>query len=95
MECHEKAATDRPEVQKLTGYWEDREPIRWVPVHNLPWHVLFTHKRHIRAGLICARCHGPVQVQERVRQIGSLKMGWCLRCHRQQEAPTDCLVCHR
>ncbi len=95
MECHESAATDRPEVQKLIAYWEEGEPIEWTAVHALPWHVHFTHKRHIQAGVECATCHGPVEAQPRVRQVRSLKMGWCVGCHRERGADTDCMVCHR
>ena len=29
MSCHETAAVDRPEVQKLRKYWDDQEPIPW------------------------------------------------------------------
>ncbi len=95
MECHQNVATDRPEVQKLTQYWESGEPVEWVRVYDVPWHVHFTHKRHVKAGVACETCHGEVSVQSRVRQVTSLKMGWCVSCHRANGADTDCLVCHR
>jgi hypothetical protein len=95
MECHANAATDRPEIQKLTGFWENNEPIVWQRVHQLPWHVGFTHKRHVKAGVACETCHGDVAVESRIRQIRSLKMGWCVGCHRANGADTDCWVCHR
>ena len=95
MECHEQVAADRPEVRKLRQYWERREPIEWARVHELPWHVTFTHKRHIKAGVACETCHGEVSVQPRIRQVHSLKMGWCVSCHRANQADTDCGICHR
>ncbi len=95
MECHESAATDRPEIQILRRHWEMGEPIVWERVYELPWHVTFTHKRHVRAGIDCATCHGEVRAQARVRQVRSLKMGWCVNCHRAHGAETDCLTCHR
>jgi len=102
MGCHKIAATDRPEVQKLAKYWEDQKSIPWVPVYWLPQHVKFNHKRHVRAGLACQECHGPVQTMKVVYQYSSLKMGWCISCHRERQAradiqnPTimDCLTCH-
>src|SRR2546428_13816628 len=48
MGCHKIVATDRPEVQKLTGYFERGEPVPWVEVYRLPDHVKFNHKRHIK-----------------------------------------------
>jgi hypothetical protein len=95
MECHENAARDNEEVQKLVGYWEREEPVPWVRVHSLPDHAYFTHKRHIKAGVDCTECHGQVSAMTVARQVKSLKMGWCVSCHRSRGAPTDCLICHK
>lgn len=95
MDCHKTAVVDRPEVKKLLDYWDKKEPIPWAKVHNLPWHVYFTHKRHIKAGIECTQCHGEVKAMGTVRQVRSLEMGWCVTCHRENNAPTDCLVCHK
>lgn len=94
-DCHLKVATDKPEVKKLMKYWEDKQPVPWNKVHNLPWHVHFTHKRHIKAGIDCSVCHGEVRAMTTARQVRSLEMGWCVNCHREKGAPTDCLVCHK
>jgi hypothetical protein len=95
MSCHETAAVDRPEVRKLREYWDRREPIEWARVHRLPWHARFTHRRHVQAGVACTQCHGEVKVESRVRQVRSLKMGWCVTCHRSRDVSTDCWVCHK
>jgi hypothetical protein len=87
-------AADRPEIQKLIGYWERQEPIPWERIHNLPDHVRFTHMMHINAGVQCSQCHGPVETMAEIRQVSSLQMGWCIDCHRQRGARTDCSVCH-
>ena len=64
--------------------------------------VVFTHERHVRAGVRCRECHGDVERMEIVRQVASLEMGWCLGCHhrKQREQPgrerlTDCVTCHK
>lgn len=100
MGCHKIAVSDRPEIQKLASYWERSEPVEWVEVYRLPDHVKFNHKRHVAKGIACQECHGPVQEMTTVYQYPSLKMGWCVNCHRSHEndpqnpASTDCLVCH-
>jgi cytochrome c553 len=100
MGCHRFTATDKPEIQKLAGYWERGEQVPWVKVHYLPDHVKFNHKRHVRAGFKCQECHGPVEEMDVVYQYSSLKMGWCVTCHRKNldnpdvPATMDCLVCH-
>ena len=90
---------------KLTPI-EGREPrpIDWVKVHNLPDFVYFDHRAHVAAGVECQKCHGPVETMQRVRQVESLSMGWCVNCHREVNeqglngkavnASTDCDACH-
>ncbi len=97
MDCHKNAARDRPEVQKLIKYWENKEPIPWVKIHGFRENanVRFTHKRHIKAGIECATCHGDMKVTKEVRRVVNLKMGFCVSCHRANAAPTDCWTCHK
>jgi len=70
------------EATKLVGYWQRQEAIPWVRIHNLPEHVQFPHSSHVRVGLECQTCHGPVEEMEKVYQFSSLQMGWCVDCHR-------------
>jgi hypothetical protein len=94
-ECHEEVAADRPEVMKLMAFWKDKEPVPWNKVHSLGWHAVFTHKRHVKAAVDCSYCHGQVKAMGTVRQVRSLDMGWCVSCHRANNAPTDCWICHK
>ena len=78
--------------------------IEWVRVHDLPDFVYFDHRVHVARGVACESCHGPVQSMERVRQVSSLSMGWCIDCHRanparsggpvEEHVSTDCAACH-
>ena len=97
MECHVAVKTERPEIQKLTKYWNDKEPIPWNRVHRIRIrnHVYFSHERHVKAGVDCAQCHGTLAAMAKVRQVSSLKMGWCVSCHEANGAPTDCTICHK
>ena len=92
--CHAQVLSDRPEVQKLLAFWENKEPIPWVRVHDLPDYARFSHKRHVRGGLDCAACHGDVAQMEIAEQVESLSMGWCVTCHKERGASIDCLTCH-
>lgn len=92
--CHLFIAKDHPEVKKLLDYWDRKEPIPWVRVYQLPDHVYFPHRMHLRAGVECRSCHGEVATMERVNREASLKMGWCLDCHREYRASIDCWTCH-
>ncbi len=79
-------------------------PIVWTKVHNVPDFVRFDHRAHVRVGVTCQTCHGPVETMERERQVADLTMGWCVNCHRQSNqagvagrtvaASVDCSTCH-
>src|SRR5262245_26370109 len=84
MGCHKMVKTDRPEIQRLTGYFERGEQVPWVEVYRLPDHVKFNHKRHVKAGVQCTECHGKVMEMDVVYPAVSLRMGWCLECHRKR-----------
>jgi hypothetical protein len=93
-QCHLTIAATKPEVVKLLGYWERKQPIPWVRVHDLPDYVRFTHKRHVLAAIACQTCHGEVAGMEAASRTAPLTMGWCLDCHRARQASTECLTCH-
>ena len=98
------------EVAKLVDAWENKEPVVWERVHRVPDHVRFVHEAHIRyflergetpagepalvAADVCSTCHGDVAAMAEVKQERSLKMGDCVDCHRDNNAPTDCTTCH-
>src|SRR5262245_24283125 len=106
MGCHKITAADRPEIKKLAEYWAKQEPIAWTRVFKVPEFTYFPHKPHVRAGVACQTCHGPVQemttvaastgprlTNDLLNLIGlrppppPLTMGWCIDCHRQENAP--------
>ncbi len=92
--CHIIIGRDKPEVKKLMNYWKEKETIPWVKVHDLPDHVYFPHKMHVRAGVECTNCHGDVASMDRIKRVSSLKMGWCMSCHKEKAASIDCWTCH-
>lgn len=109
--CHNEVATERPQIRKLMNYWDNKEPIPWIKVHDLPDFVHFTHKRHVLAGIECQTCHGPVETMDVISRgsgIGktsgivlagaaAIKMGDCLNCHKEHEVENglDCWTCHK
>ena len=112
MGCHKAIDTEgRPELVKLTEYYESGKPIPWQKVHDLPDFVHFSHKRHVRGGVACQECHGEVQNKMTVAyRVNTLQMGWCLDCHRdhpnvdenyganaqlRRAELKDCLTCHK
>lgn len=110
MQCHQVVAYNHPEIQKLAGYWERKQPIVWFKNYRMPKHVHFSHKVHIAYGFQCSTCHGDLATMQVVKREHSFDMGFCVDCHSQYAgeqlmpggpiAPPrsvlmDCTNCHR
>jgi hypothetical protein len=109
MGCHAQFPPSYDElsgIQTLKQQWKDQRPIEWLQIHRLPEYVQFRHNRHIQKGFACQTCHGAVETQDKVQvksdthwwpwglPTRTLEMGWCINCHRQNGASTDCATCH-
>ena len=96
MSCHQQVKTESPEIQKIYAaidfdaetqtYGNNKKPIEWVRIHNLPDLAYFNHAQHVNVGgLQCQNCHGEIQEMEVVHQESKLMMGWCINCHRETQ----------
>ncbi len=82
MNCHHVIKKDSELLEPIRESLASNRPMRWVRVHNLPDYAYFNHSAHVRAGVGCVSCHGPIDEMEVVYQAEPLSMGWCLDCHR-------------
>jgi hypothetical protein len=57
--------------------------------------IHFDHGAHTRAEVKCETCHGDVgQMTLARRVVDTADMAWCIDCHLEREASTDCVTCH-
>jgi hypothetical protein len=75
-------------------HYKNKQPIEWVKINDLPDLAHFFHDVHISAGFDCGRCHGDIGKMDRVVQVNKFEMGFCIECHKTEEASTDCFKCH-
>jgi len=96
MICHNTIATDRPRIKLITQMREQGIDLSWQRVYGYTKqaHVKFNHAPHIRAKVECTTCHGNIGQQTVAQRNVDLNMGFCVNCHRERQAPTDCLTCH-
>lgn len=96
MTCHRVIAVDKPEIKKLTAYFNEGQDVPWRRVYGFvpEAHVFFNHGPHIRAGVQCSQCHGDMSKQTVAVRSVNLTMGFCVQCHQQHGAPVDCVTCH-
>jgi len=85
INCHKLIWNDSAMLEPVRASYENDEPIRWTRVNDLPDYVYFDHSVHVKKGVGCESCHGPVDQMKLMYQAESLQMEWCLDCHRNPE----------
>jgi hypothetical protein len=96
MICHESIATDKDRIKQITAMRDKGLDLAWQRVYGFSNddNVKFQHAPHIRAKVDCATCHGNLGEQTVAEPKVAHTMGFCVNCHNQRKAPTDCLTCH-
>jgi hypothetical protein len=106
MNCHAVARKNRPEIIKLTKYYEEGIALPWKRVHRVPDYAYFNHSAHVNRNIDCVHCHGKVETMDVVQQVSQFTMAACLDCHRNaptrlagipniKRGPENCGSCHR
>ena len=83
MNCHSQIWNTAPMLEPVRASLRDNTPLNWTRVNDLPDFVYFNHSIHIKQGVGCDTCHGPVDRMPLMLQEVSLQMSWCLDCHRK------------
>ena len=95
MACHNSVAKDRPAIVKLAEMSKSAQPIPWVRVYQVTPGVIWSHRRHLQAGMQCVMCHGQVgQLDAMAQTTAVTSMASCISCHQVHKASTDCQTCH-
>jgi len=85
MNCHNQIWANAPILEPVRASFRTDTPLSWIRVNDLPDFVYFSHQIHVKQGVGCATCHGPVDQMPLMYQAQSLLMEWCLDCHRAPE----------
>ncbi|WP_367618941.1 cytochrome c3 family protein [Pelotalea chapellei] len=93
--CHERIIRTHPYIVKLREHFQQGKPVIWERVNWVPEFVYFNHSMHINKGIDCGICHGDVSMMDRVVPKQEFQMGFCIECHRRNNATHDCMGCHR
>jgi hypothetical protein len=85
MNCHQQIWANSPMLEPVRASLRTDRSITWNRIHNLADFAYFDHSIHIKKGVGCSTCHGPVHQMPLTWQHASLHMEWCLDCHRHPE----------
>ena len=72
-------------LEPVRQSYANDQSLVWKRVHALPNYVYFDHGIHLRKGVGCSTCHGPVDRMPIVWKEHTLNMSWCLECHTAPE----------
>ena len=82
MGCHAVLFADAPILEPVRASLRENKPIEWTRVYDLPDFVYFNHSIHVAKGIGCTSCHGEISRMPLTLKASSLKMEWCVACHR-------------
>jgi hypothetical protein len=85
MNCHSQIWANAPILEPVRSSFRTDTPLNWIRVNDLPDFVYFNHQIHIKQGVGCNVCHGPVDKMPLMYQAKSLLMEFCVDCHKAPE----------
>jgi hypothetical protein len=85
MSCHSQIWSNSPLLAPVRESYVKNVPLKWNQLNAVPDFVHFNHSIHIKRGVNCNNCHGPVQSMQMAYKGRPFQMRWCLECHRNPE----------
>jgi hypothetical protein len=85
MTCHSQIWVDSPMLEPVRESFRTNSSLEWTRVHDVPDFVYFNHSIHVKKGVGCDTCHGPIDQMPLTWKEETLQMEWCLECHRAPE----------
>jgi hypothetical protein len=85
MTCHSQIWTSADMLEPVRASYRTNQSLAWARVNSVPDFVYFDHSIHVKKGVGCTTCHGPIGEMPLTWRAETLYMRWCLECHRVPE----------
>jgi len=85
MTCHSQIWTSAEMLEPVRASYRTNQSLAWARVNSVPDFVYFDHSIHVKKGVGCTTCHGPIGEMPLTWRAETLYMRWCLECHRAPE----------
>jgi hypothetical protein len=82
MTCHAQLWTNAAVLEPVRHSFAADVPLHWQRINRLPDYVYFNHSIHVAKGIGCVTCHGRIDEMALTSKEQSLRMSWCIDCHR-------------
>jgi len=85
MSCHSQIWLNSSMLEPVRASYRSDRSLEWRRVNALPDFVYFNHSIHLKKGVGCTTCHGPVGDMPITWRANTLYMRWCIDCHKHPE----------
>lgn len=85
MTCHSQIWSSADMLEPVRTSYRTNQSLAWTRVNSVPDFVYFDHSIHVKKGVGCTTCHGPIGEMPLTWRAETLYMRWCLECHRAPE----------
>src|SRR5579863_7680154 len=85
MSCHSQMWVKSDMLEAVRASYSSGKSIEWTRVNAVPDFVYFNHSIHVKKGVGCTTCHGPIGEMPITRRAQTLYMRWCVDCHNHPE----------
>ncbi len=92
--CHDTIDEDKSAERHVASLFDEEERFRAAHVSRLADEVVFSHLRHVAAGVECGACHAGIEESGRVTAALAVDMARCTDCHAERDQPAECATCH-
>jgi hypothetical protein len=91
--CHDEIDPEKPAERHVASLFSD-EIFLARHAAALDDEVIFSHLRHVNAGVACADCHAGIEKSERILPEMHVPMAACTDCHERRSVVRECATCH-
>jgi formamidopyrimidine-DNA glycosylase len=85
MSCHSKLWLNSNMLEPVRSSYVKDVSLQWTRVNTVPDFVYFNHSIHVKKGVGCTTCHGPIGQMPLTYRANTLYMRWCINCHNHPE----------
>ncbi len=85
MTCHSQVWSSADMLEPVRASYRANQSLEWTRGNSVPEFDYFDHSIHVKKGVGCTTCHGPIGEMPLTWRAETLYMRWCLDCHRAPE----------
>ena len=85
MTCHSQMWVKSDMLEPVRASYSTGQSLEWTRVNAVPGFVYFNHSIHVKKGVGCTTCHGPIGAMPITWRAETLYMRWCIDCHNHPD----------